>query len=95
MSDLITIVVSTVVSVLVFTVIVLVLALYWSRIFGRVAPDDHNAYASSSRSEKSWPKSRDSGSMVESTWSTPSPVSSPRHSRTVSDPPMQKALVKS
>lgn len=91
MVNLIGTVVGIVVAVIVFTAIVLVLSMYWQRIFGRVPTEEKHA-GSVSDVEKGWPKSRDS--MAESTWTVPTPVTSPRGSRTAEDPAMQKAYLK-
>lgn len=84
-------VVGIVVAVIVITAVVLVLSLYWQRIFGRTPSEDR--YDASSMSEKGWPKPR-GGSTVESDWTGPSPPSSSRSSRTSDDPMLKKAVLR-
>ncbi|EMR68556.1 hypothetical protein MGN70_013714 [Eutypa lata] len=91
MVNLIGTVVGIVVAVIVFTAIVLVLSLYWQKIFGRVSTEEKYS-GSASDIEKGWPKSRDS--TADSTWTVPTPGTSPRSSRTSDDPAMQKAYIK-
>ncbi|KAI0543065.1 hypothetical protein GGR58DRAFT_7636 [Xylaria digitata] len=92
-STLITAIVASVVSVLAFLGIILVLALYWSSIVRRIAP---NRFAEP-MSEKAWPSPRgsDTDSAVLSGSSTiPSPRSSPRTSTISNGPVLPKAVLK-
>ncbi|TGJ83680.1 hypothetical protein E0Z10_g5055 [Xylaria hypoxylon] len=95
-STLTTAIVASIVSVLAFLGIVLVLALYWSRIVRRIAP---NRFAEP-MSEKSWPSSRgsDTNSAMPAASARsspiPSPTSSPRSSTITNDPMLPKAVLK-
>ncbi|KAI1369560.1 hypothetical protein F5Y08DRAFT_97167 [Xylaria arbuscula] len=95
-TTLITAIVASVVSVLAFLGLTLVVALYWSSIARRVAPNRFRE----PESEKAWPsstKSFDAGSSVisGSPRSSPSPPSSPRSSRMANaDPVMPKAILR-
>ncbi|RYP53446.1 hypothetical protein DL768_001591 [Monosporascus sp. mg162] len=90
-SNVIGTVVGIVVGVIAITAVVLVLSLYWQRIFGRTPTEDR--YGASSMSEKGWPKPRGS-STVESDWTGPSPPSSSRSSRTSDDPMLKNAVLR-
>ncbi len=85
-------VVGIVVGVVVFTAIVLVLSLYWQRIFGRVPTEERYSSSACSDVEKAWPKSRHSA--VDSVWTVPTPSPSPRASKTSDDPVMKAAVLK-
>lgn len=94
-TTLITAIVASVVSVLAFLGLTLVVALYWSSIARKIAP---NRFAEP-ESEKAWPSSKsfETGSSVisGSPRSSPSPPSSPRSSRTANaDPVMLRAILK-
>ncbi|KAI3337800.1 hypothetical protein F4824DRAFT_500051 [Ustulina deusta] len=91
-TTLITAIVVSIVAVLAFLGLVLVLALYWTNIARRIAP---NRFVEP-MSEKSWPSSRsfdaDSAMLSSSPQSSPSP--SPRSSRIAGvDPVLPKAVI--
>ncbi|RYP03498.1 hypothetical protein DL764_005102 [Monosporascus ibericus] len=88
-TNLIGTVVGIVIAVIAITAVILLVSLYWQRIFGRMVTEDR--YHASSMSEKGWPKPRE-GSTVESDWTGPSPPLSARSSRTSDDPMLQKAV---
>ncbi|GAW12218.1 hypothetical protein EKO27_g503 [Xylaria grammica] len=95
-NTLITAIVASIIAVLGFLGIILVLALYWSNIVRRIAP---NRFPEP-MSEKSWPSSRgsdvDSSVLSASHGSSPipSPRSSPRSSTISNDPVLPKAVLK-
>ncbi|KAI0408936.1 hypothetical protein F4802DRAFT_593792 [Xylaria palmicola] len=86
--DLVTVIVATVISILVFFALVLVLALYWTSIARRIAP---NRFAEPV-SEKAWPSSRESSLLSASP--DPSLPPSPRASQVPNPPALPKAVLK-
>ncbi|KAH8167134.1 hypothetical protein CIB48_g1114 [Xylaria polymorpha] len=92
-STLITAIVAGIVSVLGFLGITIVLALYWSSIARRIAP---NRFAEPMSEKSSWPSSR--GSDENSAMLSGSPGSSlapsPRSSKIVNDPVLPKAVLR-
>ncbi|KAI0445987.1 hypothetical protein F4803DRAFT_506251 [Xylaria telfairii] len=91
-STLVTAIVAGIVSVLGFLGITIVLALYWSSIARRIAP---NRFAEP-MSEKSWPSSRssDENSAMLSGSPGSSLPPSPRSSKIVNDPVLPKAVLR-
>ncbi|KAI1755142.1 hypothetical protein F4782DRAFT_527867 [Xylaria castorea] len=91
-STLVTAIVAAIVSVLGFLGITIVIALYWSSIARRIAP---NRFAEPV-SEKSWPSSRSSieahSAMMSSPGSSPAP--SPRSSRISNEQVLPRAILR-
>ncbi|KAI0871251.1 hypothetical protein GGS24DRAFT_471966 [Hypoxylon argillaceum] len=90
-STLITAIVAAIVSVLAFLALTIVVALYWTSIARRIAP---NRFAEP-MSEKAWPSSRDSDhSAMLSSSPMSSLASSPRSSRAVNAPGLPNAVLR-
>ncbi|KAI0117726.1 hypothetical protein GGR51DRAFT_499908 [Nemania sp. FL0031] len=94
-STLITAIVASIVSVLAFLALTLVIALYWTSIARRIAP---NRFVEP-MSEKAWPGSRysaetDSAMLSSSPGYSPAPTPSPRSSRIGTGPVLPKVVLK-
>ncbi|KAI0544882.1 hypothetical protein F4679DRAFT_508328 [Xylaria curta] len=91
-STLITAIAASIASVLVFLGLVIALALYWTSIARRIAP---NRFAEP-MSEKSWPSSRSSAetdsALMSSAGSTL--TSSPRSSKISNEPVLPRAILR-